>query len=167
MSETQKQNLFLALLEPVHQSLSDYCRAMQHNQHDAEDLLSDTLLVAFENLDKLRDRSAFRSYLFGIACRLSKKRFRNEKKKGVWNEEQMQNNASNLPSPDSLPDVKVLYSALNELPEKQKEALVLFEISGFSIREIAAIQNSSESAIKQRLKRGREKLAKQLGAFKK
>ncbi|PIZ05301.1 MAG: RNA polymerase subunit sigma-24, partial [Flavobacteriales bacterium CG_4_10_14_0_8_um_filter_32_5] len=40
--------------------------------------------------------------------------------------------------------------------------IVLFEITGFSIKEIMEIQNSSESAVKQRLKRGREKLVELL-----
>ena len=54
---------------------------------------------------------------------------------------------------------KVLYKALNTLPTNQKEALILFEISGFSIKEVCEIQKSSESAVKQRLKRGRVALA--------
>ena len=44
------------------------------------------------------------------------------------------------------------------LPEEQKEAVILFEISGFSIKEICEIQQAGESAVKQRLKRGRQKL---------
>ncbi|MFO0496195.1 MAG: RNA polymerase sigma factor [Flavobacteriia bacterium] len=44
------------------------------------------------------------------------------------------------------------------LPVVQKESLILFEIAGFNIREIAEIQQASESAVKQRLKRGRQKL---------
>ena len=53
----------------------------------------------------------------------------------------------------------MLYKALNTLPTNQKEALILFEISGFSIKEVCEIQKSSESAVKQRLKRGRVALA--------
>jgi DNA-directed RNA polymerase specialized sigma24 family protein len=51
-----------------------------------------------------------------------------------------------------------LYEALAQLPHEQRESIILFEISGFSIQEITVIQNASESAVKQRLKRGREKL---------
>jgi len=51
-----------------------------------------------------------------------------------------------------------LHQALSKLPEVQKEAIILYEISGFSIKEIATIQDASEPAVKQRLKRGREKL---------
>ena len=55
---------------------------------------------------------------------------------------------------------EALYAALDKLPAAQKEAVILFEISGFSIKEIAEIQGSTESGVKSRLKRGREALAK-------
>lgn len=41
-----------------------------------------------------------------------------------------------------------------------KESIVLFEITGFSIKEIVEIQDDSVSSVKQRLRRGRERLEK-------
>jgi RNA polymerase sigma factor (sigma-70 family) len=54
--------------------------------------------------------------------------------------------------------VHFLHVALAQLVEEQREAIILFEIAGFSIKEIVEIQAVSQSAVKQRLKRGREKL---------
>ena len=48
--------------------------------------------------------------------------------------------------------------ALALLPAVQREAIVLFEMNRFSIAEIAQLQNVSESAVKSRLARGRERL---------
>jgi len=56
-------------------------------------------------------------------------------------------------------DVEILYKALQKLPASQAEAIVLFEISGFSLNEITEIQGGTLSGVKTRLKRGREKLA--------
>jgi RNA polymerase sigma-70 factor (ECF subfamily) len=61
-------------------------------------------------------------------------------------------------------DIHFLYLALQQLPEEQRECIILFEISGFSIKEIAQTQQAGESAVKQRLKRGREKLIEILHA---
>jgi RNA polymerase sigma-70 factor (ECF subfamily) len=55
-------------------------------------------------------------------------------------------------------DTHFLHLALSQLPVAQKECVILFEISGFKIKEIAEIQFVSEDAVKQRLKRGRERL---------
>ncbi|HHZ65615.1 MAG TPA: hypothetical protein EYN51_09010 [Flavobacteriales bacterium] len=55
-------------------------------------------------------------------------------------------------------DIGLLYEKMDLLPTKQKEALILFEISGFALKEIQEIQGDSLSAVKLRLSRGREKL---------
>ncbi|MFT4687443.1 MAG: RNA polymerase sigma-70 factor (ECF subfamily) [Neolewinella sp.] len=47
-------------------------------------------------------------------------------------------------SAEALLDTEALYLALNRLPEKQRDAMILFEINGFSVREIAGMQGSFE-----------------------
>ena len=59
---------------------------------------------------------------------------------------------------DVATDIHYLHESLAKLSEDQRECIILFELSGFSIKEISELQNASESAVKQRLKRGREKL---------
>jgi RNA polymerase sigma-70 factor (ECF subfamily) len=51
-----------------------------------------------------------------------------------------------------------LYQSLRQLPTEQREAIILFEISGFSTDEVAKIQRVSEAAVRQRLSRGRAAL---------
>ncbi len=51
-----------------------------------------------------------------------------------------------------------MYEALSKLPEHQKESIILYEIIGFSVKEIAELHETGESAVKQRLARGRQKL---------
>ncbi len=54
-----------------------------------------------------------------------------------------------------------IYIAISGLKEKEKIALLLFEVGGFSIEEIKIIQKEkSDSAVKSRLSRTREKLKK-------
>ncbi len=60
--------------------------------------------------------------------------------------------------PDAGPDVEVLNSLLAKLPSKQRESIVLFELSGFSFDEIRQLQGGTLSGVKSRLKRGREQL---------
>ncbi len=162
MIESDKNTYFMELLNPEIQRLSDFCRGVAHDVNVADDLLSDTILVAFENVHKLKDPSAFRYYLFGIASRLSKKGYRKQKRMTRWDDSLNDNLAGQQPSPEMGHDVEVLYGALDQLPKVMREAIVLFEISGFSIKEIATIQASSQSAVKSRLKRGREKLVRML-----
>lgn len=56
--------------------------------------------------------------------------------------------------------MQYLYDALNKLPLKYREAVVLHFISGFSLQEVAAIQQSTLSAVKVRVLRGKIRLRK-------
>lgn len=158
MNIKNKQEEFLDLYEPIAQSLSAFARALEKNEEAAKDLVSESILLAYKNFEKIEDKSAFKSYIFSICSRLHKRKKWRLRFFGEYNEEKSNNIADVNFKPDLNLDVELLYKALDKLPEKQKEAIVLFEISGFSIKEIQALQGGTESAIKSRLKRGREKL---------
>lgn len=154
-----KQNRFLALYEPIHDRFERFCRARVYGEMEYTDLMNETLLVAFEKLNSLESDSSFLSYLFSIAVRL----LANNNRKMKPERMQSSKKEESIPASDSTEhsmEVHLLHRALSELNDGQREALILFEISGFSIREIAGIQQASESAVKQRLKRGRERLAR-------
>ena len=61
-------------------------------------------------------------------------------------------------SADSGFNHQQLYMALSTLPPKERSAITLYYLSGYSIKEIAAITESSEDAVKKQMFRGREKL---------
>jgi RNA polymerase sigma-70 factor (ECF subfamily) len=68
------------------------------------------------------------------------------------------------PAADRQAEKEQLYKALAMLPIEQREALILFEIVGFSVKEIAGFQQKTEEAIRQQLSRGRKKLLSLLSA---
>ena len=155
---TNKQREFLELYEPIHDRFERFCRARVYGNMEFRDLINETLLVAFEKFDTLKSEEAFLSFLFGISVRILSNN--NQKKK-----ERILNEADNVKfisdeSSETHIDAEIhfLYKALAQLNEDQRECIILFEISGFSIKEITEIQNASESAVKQRLRRGRERL---------
>lgn len=157
MKEVKKQTHFLKLYEPIHNRFERFCRARVYGSMEYKDLMNESLLIAFEKLDSLKSEKAFLSFLIGISIRVLANYNKKKKEDSITKTEQL-NLIDNNTKTDKDAEIYMLHKALNELPETQKEALILFEISGFSIKEVAKIQEASESAIKQRLKRGREKL---------
>ena len=155
MSDT-KQDQFLALYEPVHERFERFCRARVYGDMDYRDLINESLLVAYDKMEALRKEEAFLSFLIGISVRILSNNHQKKKEErwSVATEKDKQDFTIGV----SDPDIHFLYEGLSHLKEVQRECLILFEISGFSVREIAAIQNASESGVKQRLKRGRDKL---------
>lgn len=161
MKET-KQDEFLALYEPIHDRFERFCRARVYGDLDFRDVINESLLIAFSKFEKLHAQESFMSFLFGIAVRVIGNQLQKKKTERFNGNEDLHDRQDFSVNPSQQADVHFLFRALAELVEEQREAIILFELSGFSIKEIATIQNASEAAVKQRLKRGREKLTELL-----
>jgi RNA polymerase sigma-70 factor, ECF subfamily len=160
---SEKHERFMALLEPCVAKLSRYSHAMTKDIEDGRDLLSDAILLAYEHFESLRAPEAFTSYIFTTARRLFYRRERRKKFWGVFGSEAEAIADEREPTPEMRIDLQALDRALQRLPEKQREAVILFEISGLSLAEIRDVQGGSLSGVKSRIVRGREKLAELLG----
>ena len=157
-----RQEDFLELYNEHHEAFGRYCRAQAFGVINAEELMSESVLRAFESFDKLREKDAFLGFLIGIARNVVNSKVRRKKFRGSYDETTVLKMQDTDLKADEKMDIKFLYRCLDQLPDQQQEALILFEISGYSIKEICDIQKAGESAVKQRLKRGREKLAELL-----
>lgn len=148
----------MEMYTPCHQAFSRYCRGITGNREDARDLAGETILIVFENLDRIRKKDSFKAYLFGVARRLRLNQVRRNKFRSEYIEKDAWLLMSDGPAPDLNPDVKLLYEYVGKLPAKQKEAFLLYELSGFSIEEIRKLQGGTLSGVKTRLRRAREQL---------
>ncbi|MBX7154945.1 MAG: RNA polymerase sigma factor [Candidatus Kapaibacterium sp.] len=154
--QQDKNTVFISLLNPVYDNLYRFVRALSYNREDALDLLHDTLLTAYEQFESLQNNQAFLSWLFTIASRKHK---RNQFRKKIlsWIVNEKSNHVSqNYHDTDA--EIELLYFGLSHLPLKVKEALILSEINGFSLKEIQDIQGGSLSGVKSRVARGKQKL---------
>src|SRR5690349_9749815 len=70
----EKQQRFMALLLPLRDRLARFARTMAASPEDAEDLIGDTMLAAFERFEKVKSPEAFLSYLFTIAVRIHRRK---------------------------------------------------------------------------------------------
>src|ERR1017187_1532076 len=144
-SNSEKHERFMALLDPCLAKLSRYCHAMTKDADDrtsgddGRDLLSDEILLAYENFEKLRVSEAFTSYIFTTARRIYYRRSRRKKWWSVLDRETEEIVDDRNQSPEITLDIEAMDRALALLPEKQREAVVLFEISGLSLAEVREI----------------------------
>lgn len=160
---TGKQKVFTEAYKPLHDRLVRFVQTMVYNREDVKDIVSETMLVAYQKFETIRHHEALLSYLFTVASRMVY-RMQDKKKRinHLYESEQSEQVMDNSAGAELKMEVKELYKALNKLPLKQKEAIVLFEISGLTLSEIQQIQGDSLSAVKSRISRGREALRKLL-----
>ena len=152
---------FTEQLKPHYAAAVRYCRALcaRSRAAEADDVLQDALLKAVEHYDRLRDPSRFKSWLFQIITRT----FYSAQRRSYWGRFVP---FSDVPDVARMPSVYrseadrlLVLQALGRLTDRQRSALLLYEIAGFSVAEIAEIQGDrSRSAVKSRLSRARKTL---------
>lgn len=155
-------NKFLELLKPEYNDAVNYCRALcaGWSPDDAEDVLQQALLNALEGFASLKDEEKFRSWFFKIITRT----FYSSVKRHFWKKfipiDKIQSDIPEIYPRDELNEDRLVISgALSRLSSKERAAVLLYEIAGFSTEEIRKIQNeNSTSAVKSRLSRARKKL---------
>lgn len=161
------RELFYDLIAPYERRLYLAARTLLQSDADAEDVAQETLLKAFRSLGQFRGESKFSTWLLRIA--LNEARMRLRKKREISIEDLAPKDEDGDYTPIQLADWREiplealarkemrehLASAVRELPEKYREALVLRDIQGLSIAETAQTLDISISNVKTRLFRAR------------
>ena len=154
------REVFIAHVEREQEALRGFLLALCcGNKSDADDLAQDTLVKAYLSLTGYQDKGRFRSWLFKIAHNT----FLNHMARQRTTEsiDEARTLVSNTAA-DSSFEHQDLYMALRALPPKERSAITLFYLNGYSINDIAKITDASEGAVKTQLSRGRDKLKAKL-----
>jgi RNA polymerase sigma-70 factor, ECF subfamily len=152
------------LIGPFHDRACATARRLSRSIPEGDDLFHDAVLRAFEKLPTLRDESRFRSWFYAVLLSVHRTRSRShfwrrflalEEELTLGNEPAGEDGAVREEERGRAARAS---RALATLPAVQREAVVLFEIEGYSVDEVAAMQEVSVSAVKSRLARARGKL---------
>ena len=161
MTAIKPEDRLLTLLAPIHDQARTTARRLCQSWADGDDLFHEAVLCALLRLGDLRDESRFRPWFFAVLLSLHRARARRH----FWRRLVSLDGDGGAPPEGRGPDPEELHGraarmghALSLLPAEQREAVVLFELDGFSIEEIAGMQRTSHTAVKTRLSRGRVRL---------
>jgi RNA polymerase sigma-70 factor (ECF subfamily) len=143
-------------------------RRLTDSRQDAEDLVQETFLRAFRAWTDQRRPTRVEPWLATICLNLARSGFRARARRPseVPLEEWMvERRPSEDPESRALEgiDREQLYRAMRELPEEQRIAITLVDLSGLSTYEAAEAMGTPRGTVLSRLHRGRRALARLLG----
>jgi RNA polymerase sigma-70 factor (ECF subfamily) len=156
IKDKRKQREFMKAYEPIHENFVRFCKARSHGVMAFDDLVNESVLKAYQNWMKIDKKDALLYFLFSTATNIIRNTVR--KKKEVSLDENGHSNYATESTAEKDLQIAYLYRQMDKLSDTKKEALILFEINGFSIREVAAIQGATEGAVKVMLSRARKEL---------
>jgi len=135
-----------------------------HNTAEAEDVAQESMLRAYRNFNRLRDRERFRGWLVRTTWRLALDRIRAAGRRARREYEAMEAvseiNAENAAASQEFE--RHVACAVDKLPEKLRMVIVLAAIEGYNTREVASLLEIPEGTVKSRLFLARKQLAKSL-----
>ena len=182
---TGDADAFLTEVEPFRRELQAHCYRMSGSAQDAEDLVQESLIKAWKNLQSFEGRSSLRRWLYSVATRTCLDALDAKKSRvlltgaasdpalppgpppdGVAWLEPYPDEA--LPSDEPTPEARytqkesvalAFLAALQLLPAKQRAVLLLRDVLGWQATECAELLELSVAAVNSALQRARETLA--------
>lgn len=146
-----------------------YAKYMGFGDAQAQDLVQDAFVRAYRHLRRCGDPERFAGWLFKILSNLCRTAGTKRSKRSMEPLDSLSRLASDAPAPDAVAEASWtrarVREALDAVPADQREALVLMYLEGYSVSEIEELTGASSSAVKMRLKRGRDALRARLEPY--
>lgn len=146
------------------------CLRMCTNQEDAQDCLQEAMLRIYRSIAGFKGQSSFATWVYRVTMNTCLDELRKKKNKQTTSLDSLLDTGW-LPSDDyDTPERhaieseqnRAIRSAIAELPEDMRSAVVLRDIQGFSYDEISVMLGINVGTIKSRISRGREKLREKI-----
>lgn len=136
------------------------CLRITGSEMDAEDVLQESFLSAFKNLNSYRGTASFGSWLKRIVVNnainlVKKRRLEIEQVEDIG---EFDDRIEELESQDLSYDVSVVNEGISRLPDGYRLVLTLYLLEGYDHKEIAQVLGITESTSKSQFNRSKKKL---------
>ena len=139
-----------------------FALSLTRDMSRADDLVQDTVVKAWTNIDKFQPGTNMRAWLFTILRNTFYSERRKARREVSDSEGVLTEQIAVKPTHDGRLALADFRRAFEKLPDEQREALILVGAEGFSYEHAAEMCGCAVGTIKSRANRGRRKLAELL-----
>ncbi|WP_035119598.1 RNA polymerase sigma factor SigW [Cohnella panacarvi] len=168
------QRAFAEIVDLYKDKLYHLAYRMTSNRQEAEDVVQETFLRVYKNLDRYDENQKFSTWIYRIATNLCIDRLRKRRAVYSLDAESTDHDGldgySMMPSDERTPETeliltetqKLIRDAIETLPVKYKSIMILRYLQDLSLQEISDVLDIPVTTVKTRVHRGREFLRKKL-----
>lgn len=163
---------FDAIVNRYKDQLLNFAYRFLNNPEEAEDVVQETFLRIFRNKHAYREIAKFSTWVYTIAGNLAKTELRKRKRRkylylsdmGYDDKEYeiVDPNANTEKEVESLFQEKIIQKAIDELPPRFRQVILLVEIQELPYEEVSKIMRVPLGTVKSRVNRARLKLQAKL-----
>jgi RNA polymerase sigma-70 factor (ECF subfamily) len=158
-----KDKAFRQLMQDYQKKLYHHVYRYVGNHEDANDILQNTFIKVWKNIDTFRNECALYSWLYRIAANEALTFIdKNKKKQTVAIEHTKVAHAAGLDADDSMEIEQKFQLALNQLPEKQKQVFMFRYYDEMPYDKMSEVLQTSEGALKASYHHAVKKIEKNL-----
>jgi RNA polymerase sigma-70 factor, ECF subfamily len=157
-----KQRQYEAMVRACAGDLFRFAFWLCRNETLAQDLVQETFLRAWKNIDALREADAAKPWLFTILRREHARLYERKQFDTVEADDTLVDEAA-WSNPERSNDAGAVREAMMKLPQKYREPLAMQVLGGMNCDEIAAETGQAAGAVMTQLFRARQKLKSLLG----
>ncbi len=158
-----EEDAFDKFIRKYYEEIFNYCRYHCFDAEYAKDLTQETFLKFFTNLPEYRCMGKTKNYLYTIAGNLCKNYYKKKKELPVEKHTLEQEASSSTNLLKNLENSIVVEAALRELPEEQRDVVILYYFQELKLSEIADVLNLGLPLVKYRLRCAKKKLEQFIG----
>lgn len=156
---------FSLLYEMIYKDMYRMALYTMGNPHEAEDIVSETVLDAYRHIGRLRDETRFRSWIFCILSQKCKRRLRRYiKERTEGNVADLKGLASEQAelAMENILDRQVISRAFSVLDAEERMIVTMTVYGGYQSKEIGRILHKKSSTVRSRYRRALEKMRQTL-----
>lgn len=153
-AKNEDSDAFTNLILNIERDLYCIARSKIDNENDIEDIMQETMIIAFLNIKKLKNNSFFKTWVIRILINNCNKFYKRKKHKSIDEDEEIKKIVSVEMDLSNI-EFKDFISFLNE---DERTILTLYYYLGYTTKEISKILNKREGTICSKISRAKIKI---------
>jgi RNA polymerase sigma-70 factor (ECF subfamily) len=172
-----EEDAFQELVEMYQNKVYNTCLGYVKNPDDADDLAQEVFIKVFQSIGKFKGKSSLSTWIYRITINESLdflRKIKRKKRAGIFGklfgiDDHSITEATDFDHPgikaENKEQAKILYAAIERLPENQRTAFTLHKLEGLSYEQIAEVLDKSVSSVESLMFRAKNNLKNELYAY--